>query len=365
MFIDRVRIFAQAGDGGNGCVSFRREKFVPKGGPDGGDGGRGGNVVLVADSHVDNLVSLYYQPIVKARKGGNGMGKKMSGKNGADTEVKIPVGTMVFRLPISLDAPDFPDAEENESEDKNAEIQKAGCSRLASLAATAEFVADLNEPGQRLILCHGGEGGRGNVHFKSSTNRVPRHATSGAKGEFGNFLLELRLIADAGLVGFPNAGKSSLLAAVSAARPKIASYPFTTLRPSVGVIELPGYRKLSLADIPGLIEGAHQNRGLGHDFLRHILRCATLVFVVDMAGSERRNPLEDFAAIKKELVLFNPVFAKRPAVVAANKMDLPDSREYLEKFRKKYRALNVFPVCAKTGEGVAALVEAISRLSVR
>src|SRR6266536_2411022 len=243
MFVDRVRIFAQAGKGGRGCVSFRREKFVPKGGPDGGDGGRGGNVILRADRHVDNLANLFYEPLIKAKNGGHGMGKKMSGRAGADKIVKVPVGTIVWP----------------------AEDEKHSTSNLQRPTSSSEQskipVIDLARDEQEFVLCCGGAGGKGNVHFKSSRNRAPCQYTEGEEGEQGHFLLELRTIADAGLIGYPNAGKSTLLRKISAARPKVAAYPFTTLHPIVGVMELPGYRRAAIADIPGLIEGAH--RGLG------------------------------------------------------------------------------------------------------
>ena len=242
MFLDRVKVLAQAGKGGRGSVSFRREKFVPKGGPDGGDGGRGGDVILRADRHVDNLAGLFYEPIIKAKNGTHGKGKKMAGRAGADKIVKIPVGTMVWRA--SGDGKDRPDA-----------------------AHDSQPVVDLVRDGQEFVLCRGGQGGKGNVHFKSSRNRAPRQYTDGEEGEQGYFLFELRTIADAGLVGYPNAGKSTLLRKISAARPKIAAYPFTTLHPIVGVMQLPGYRRATIADIPGLIEGAHQGLGLGHEFL--------------------------------------------------------------------------------------------------
>src|SRR5204863_3439206 len=301
MFVDRIKIFAQAGKGGRGCASFRREKFVPKGGPDGGDGGRGGNVILRADRHVDNLANLFYEPIIKAKDGGHGMGKKMSGRAGADKVVKIPVGTVVWRgeqtMPMILS-----------EVEASHEITSTGPWRdsSTSLGMTgAEVVADLTHDGQDFVLCRGGAGGKGNVHFKSSRNRAPRQYTEGEEGEQGHFLLELRTIADVGLVGYPNAGKSTLLRKISAARPKVAAYPFTTLHPIVGVIEFPGYRRGTVADIPGLIEGAHRGLGLGHEFLRNITRCHLLIFVVDNAGSEGRNPVEDLQNLRRELDLYD------------------------------------------------------------
>src|SRR6201984_3562803 len=267
MFVDRIKVFAQAGNGGRGCVSFRREKFVPKGGPDGGEGGRGGNVILRADRHVDNLSNLFYEPLIKAKNGGHGMGKKMSGRAGADKIVKGPVGTVVWPA---------------EEERPTLNVQRPTSNSLESRTP----VVDMARDGQEFVLCEGGAGGKGNVHFKSSTNRAPREYTEGEEGEQGHFVLELRTIADAGLIGYPNAGKSTLLRKVSAARPKIAPYPFTTLHPVIGVVELSEYRRATIADIPGLIEGAHKGVGLGHEFLRHITRCRIFLFVVVVAEGE-------------------------------------------------------------------------------
>jgi len=288
MFVDRIKVFAQAGNGGRGSVSFRREKFVPKGGPDGGDGGRGGDVILYADRHVDNLTSLFYEPIIKAKNGSHGKGKKMAGRTGANKIVKVPVGTIVWR------------AGEEQRPTPNAErsTSNSNQSALRTQPSAIDLMVDLVRDGEEFVLCHGGKGGKGNVHFKSSRNRAPRQYTDGEEGEHGYFLLELRTIADAGLVGYPNAGKSTLLRRISAARPKVAPYPFTTLHPVVGVMELPGYRQATIADIPGLIEGAHRGLGLGHEFLRHVTRCPILIFVVDVAGSEGRNPLEDLQNLR-------------------------------------------------------------------
>src|SRR6266487_2933077 len=294
MFIDRIKVFAQAGKGGRGCVSFRREKFVPKGGPDGGDGGRGGNVILRADRHVDNLTNLFYEPIIKAKNGGHGKGKKMTGRAGADKIVKVPAGTIVHA------------AEGGERSTFNAQRSTSNSEQLAIGSwRSAIPVVDLTRDGEEFVLCRGGAGGKGNVHFKSSRNRAPRQYSEGEQGEEGYFLFELRTIADAGLVGYPNAGKSTLLRKISAARPKIAAYPFTTLHPIVGVMELPGYRRATIADIPGLIEGAHRGVGLGHEFLRHITRCRILIFVIDVAGSEGRNPIEDLQNLRREIDLYD------------------------------------------------------------
>ncbi len=284
MFVDRIKIFAQAGNGGRGCVSFRREKFVPKGGPDGGDGGRGGDVVLRADPHVDNLTGLFYEPIVRAKNGGHGMGKKMYGRSAPAKIVKVPVGTIVWKD----EGGRMKDEKGGKRPTSNVQRSRSSSdqSEIRNSRFEIEPLVDLTHDGQEFVLCRGGTGGKGNVHFKSSRNRAPREYTEGEEGEQGHFLLELRTIADAGLVGYPNAGKSTLLRKISAARPKVAPYPFTTLHPIIGVVEFSGYRRATIADIPGLIEGAHRNLGLGHDFLRHITRCHALLFVVDVAGSE-------------------------------------------------------------------------------
>jgi len=351
MFVDRIKIFAQAGNGGRGCVSFRREKFVPKGGPDGGDGGRGGDVVLRANQHVDNLTGLFYEPIVKAKNGGHGMGKKMHGRSAPAKIVKVPVGTLVRRTeegkrPTSNAQRPTP----------NAEAHDAGSDQfaIANPQSEIELVVDLTRDGQEFVLCRGGAGGKGNVHFKSSRNRAPREYTEGEEGEQGHFLLELRTIADAGLVGYPNAGKSTLLRKISAARPKVAPYPFTTLHPVIGVVEFSGYRRATIADIPGLIEGAHRNLGLGHDFLRHITRCHVLLFVVDVAGSEGRNPIEDLQNLRREIDLYDPILSERPWFAVANKMDLPGADENLLALQKRFSAVELAPISAATGEGLDA-----------
>ena len=349
MFIDRVKAFAQAGSGGRGCVSFRREKFVPKGGPDGGDGGRGGNVMLRADRHVDNLVNLYYEPLIKAKKGAHGMGKKMAGRAGANKIVKVPMGTVVYRT------------EEEKHPPSNVENRTSNSKQLiVGNRQSAIPVADLMRDGEEFVLCRGGAGGKGNVHFKSSRNRAPRQYTEGEAGEEGHFLLELRTIADAGLVGYPNAGKSTLLRKISAARPKVAAYPFTTLHPIVGVIEFPGYRRATVADIPGLIEGAHRGLGLGHEFLRHITRCGALVFVVDVAGSEGRNPVEDLQNLRREIDLYDPQLSLRTWFVVANKMDLPGAKENLKALRERFPELRILPTSAARGEGIDALKQELA-----
>ena len=352
MFVDHVRIFAKAGDGGPGSSSFRRESFVPRGGPDGGDGGNGGSVILRADIHTDSLVSLFYDPHVRARDGGRGKNKKMHGKTSPVRVVPVPIGTMIYRLPpgetIAKQA--RPDAE------ADAASREKSLSPETFRTEDLERVADLTHANQEHLLCQGGLGGRGNVHFKSSRNQAPTRADPGKPGEEGYFYLELRKIADAGLVGYPNAGKSTLLSKLSAANPKVAAYPFTTLHPLVGVLEFPGtYERATMADIPGLIEGAHRNVGLGHEFLRHIMRCRLLLFVLDMAGSEGRNPLEDLASLRRELSLYNPVLGDRPWLVVANKMDLPEASENLRLLQQRFPKIAAIPVCASNGEGLQAL----------
>jgi GTP-binding protein len=324
MFVDRIKISGQAGDGGRGCVSFRREKFVPKGGPDGGDGGRGGDVILRADQHTDNLSALFDEPIAKAKSGGHGQGKKKHGRSAPRKIVKVPVGTVVY--PVEESGKDKPDP-----------------------------IADLIQPNEEYVLCRGGAGGKGNVHFKSSRNRAPRQYTEGQEGETGNFLLELRTIADGGLVGYPNAGKSTLLREISAARPKVAAYPFTTLHPVVGVVELDAYRRASIADIPGLIEGAHRDVGLGHDFLRHITRCKILLFVVDAAGSEGRHPIEDLQSLRREIDLFDSRLSQRPWYIIANKMDLPDAAQNFAEIHARFPEVEAVAVSAAMGEGIDRL----------
>ena len=350
MFIDRVRIFAQAGNGGRGCVSFRREKFVPKGGPDGGDGGRGGDVVLRADSHVDTLSHLYYEPLIKGKNGVHGQGKKMHGRSAPARVVNVPVGTVVYRAAAPLAREEF--AEEPE--------QRPDVPRLGIDISGEQPVADLTSEGQEFILCRGGRGGKGNVHFKSSRNRAPTQFTEGEEGEQGHFLLELRTIADAGLVGYPNAGKSTLLGKISAAHPKVAAYPFTTLHPHVGIVEMGNYRRATVADIPGLIEGAHRNVGLGHEFLRHITRCRLLLFVVDAAGSEGRPPVNDVENLRREIDLYDTRLSHRPWFIVANKTDLPGARENAALLRRRFAKIKVLEISAATGAGLSKLKEEIA-----
>jgi len=322
MFVDECVIKVQAGDGGRGCVSFRREKFEPWGGPNGGDGGRGGDIVLVGDHDTNNLVDFHYRPHWRAGRGEHGRGKDEHGADGADCILKLPLGTVVTD------------------------------------EATGRPVTEIVADGHRVVLAKGGNGGWGNTHFKSSTNRAPRHANPGQLGERGEYRLVLKSIADVGLIGFPNAGKSSLIRRLTQARPKVAAYPFTTLHPQIGVVEYvddPRHEhRIQLADIPGLIEGASVNRGLGHRFLRHIERCRLLVVILDMAGSEGRNPLDDYATLLHELALYDPALARKPRLIVANKMDLTGADDNLARFRRRHRPKLVAVSCA-SGIGLAEL----------
>ena len=355
MFVDRIKVFAQAGNGGRGCVSFRREKFVPRGGPDGGDGGRGGDVILRADVHTDNLTSLYYEPIIKAKSGTHGMGKKMHGKGAPNKVINVPIGTIVYRTEAPAPRTN-PEEAEGDATAPPEDAEQGEVPPAVQIAPSPEDqIADLAADGQEFVLCAGGKGGKGNVHFKSSKNRAPIQFTEGTEGEEGYFLLELRTIADAALVGYPNAGKSTLLGKLSAAHPKVAPYPFTTLRPSVGVVELDEYSRAIVADIPGLIEGAHRNVGLGHDFLRHITRCKFLLFVVDTAGSEGRHPVADLQSLRREIDLYDERLSKRPWCIVANKMDLAASAENLPILRERFAPIPVIPVSANEGEGITDL----------
>jgi GTPase len=364
MFVDRIKVFAQAGKGGRGCVSFRREKFVPKGGPDGGDGGRGGNVILRADQHTDHLAHLLYEPIIKAKNGGHGRGKKMHGKNAPNKIVKVPIGTIAYELrsgdcglPIAGEQSDAPGRIRNSVDggDIESEAVRLSGDRSVPDQSAIDMIADLTRDGQEFVLCKGGAGGKGNVHFKSSRNRAPREYTDGGKGESGHFLFELRSIADAALVGYPNAGKSTLIRQISAARSKVAPYPFTTLHPVIGVVELDDYQRATVADIPGLIEGAHRNLGLGHDFLRHITRSRLLAFVLDMAGSEGRTPIADLESLRREISLYDARLSERPWFVVANKMDLPEAAKNLSDFKKRFPERAIVPISAKRGDGMREL----------
>lgn len=321
MFFDQAKIYVKGGDGGNGCVAFRREKYVPKGGPWGGDGGRGGSVILRADEGLRTLVDFRYKRHYKAGRGRHGQGKNMNGASGSDLVVRVPAGTVIRD------------------------------------ADTGEFLADLVENGQELVVARGGRGGRGNTRFVTFENNAPALAEKGEPGEERWLEMELKLLADVGLVGFPNAGKSTLLSRISAARPKIAGYPFTTVVPNLGVVRLEEGKSFVAADIPGLIKGAHAGSGLGHDFLRHIARTSLLVHVLDTAGTEGRDPIEDFQVTNRELILYNTALADRPQVIAANKMDLPGARENLARIKDAYGSrYEIFPISAATGEGVDDLI---------
>jgi GTP-binding protein len=326
MFIDRAKIHVQGGDGGNGVTAFRREKFVPRGGPSGGDGGRGGDVILVADASLNTLLHLRYNPRHVAARGLHGEGSNRSGHTGEDSMVHVPVGTQIF------------DAE------------------------TGELLKDLNHDGDRWLAARGGRGGFGNAHFTSSTNRAPRYHQSGSKGEERELQLELKLLADVGLVGFPNAGKSTFISTVSAARPRIADYPFTTLEPHLGVVDLGDFRTFVIADIPGLIEGAHAGAGLGDRFLRHIERTKLLLHLVDVSSVSGREPVADYETVNRELASYNPELALRPQFVVATKIDALDEPERLEslKVRAQEDQKPFFAISSATGAGVRELVNAIS-----
>ncbi|HKI71871.1 MAG TPA: Obg family GTPase CgtA [Verrucomicrobiae bacterium] len=372
MFVDEVKIFACAGHGGKGCIAFLRETSRPKGGPAGGNGGHGGNVILQADHDLNNLVAQYYQPRLVAQKGEKGMGKGMDGHAGKDLLVKVPCGTLIWRLASSKSA-EVSDAERDEqstslklSTCKRSILRYAGSERAMEINLKAEaaeptevhshqkgeLIADLTEHGQQFVLCKGGRGGLGNRNFATAARQAPRFAQPGEPGGEGEFLLELRIIADVGLVGYPNAGKSTLLTAISKARPKIAAYPFTTLTPQIGIVEYPDWHRLTVCDVPGLIEGAHKNVGLGHSFLRHIERCKMLVLLLDMAATDGRQPWDDYQNLLDELGLYDPTLLEKPRLVVANKMDEPVAEENLKKFKRKIRKTPVLPIAAAFDEGV-------------
>ena len=329
MNIDTAKTYAKGGGGGNGCISFRREKYVPRGGPNGGDGGRGGSVILEAAEGLSTLIDLRYNPHQTAENGQHGMGKLMHGKDTEDRIVRVPAGTIV-------------------------RFDEAG-----------EIIADLKQPNQRIVVARGGLGGKGNARFKSSTFQTPRVAEKGEPGEERTVELEVKLIADIGLVGYPNAGKSTLLGRTSAAKPKIADYPFTTLAPNLGVVRLDPEHNFVLADIPGLIEGAHEGAGLGHDFLRHIERTKMLIHVIDSAAVDGREPISDYEALNKELELHNPRLTRLPQLIAPNKIDLPDAQANLPKIRDYFGKRRVYPISAVTGEGADQLIRAAYHLLQR
>ena len=372
MFIDEIKVYARAGHGGKGCVAFHREAYITKGGPSGGNGGRGGDVILEADHDLNNLIAQYYQPRLIAPDGQAGMGKGMDGKAGKDIIVKVPCGTLIWKLPgtpITV-------AEEVENEAEAAGLQAtashrpviraSGLARAMEVDFSAkegnadssepqkgELVCDLTQHGQRFVLCQGGRGGLGNRNFATARRQTPRFAQPGEPGtNEGEYLLELRIVAEVGLVGYPNAGKSTLLTAISKARPKIAPYPFTTLTPQIGIVEYEDWRRLTVCDVPGLIAGAHQNVGLGHKFLRHIERCKILILLLDMAGTDNRAPWDDYRSLLEELELSDPGLLERPRYIVANKMDEPQAEANLKTFKRKIRKTPVLPICAAFDEGI-------------
>jgi GTP-binding protein len=325
-FIDYVKIRVKAGDGGRGCVSFRREKYVPRGGPDGGDGGRGGHIVFEATDQLNTLLDLKYKREYQAGKGQNGMGKKMHGKNGKDCLITVPAGTVI----------------------KDAD--------------TEEMLADLDNNGDEAIIARGGRGGLGNAHFATPTRQAPRFAQDGEAGESKNLVIELKLIADVGLIGLPNAGKSTLLSVISSAKPKIAPYPFTTLVPVLGVVKLENYRSFVIADIPGLIEGAHRGVGLGFQFLRHIERTSILLHLVDISEMEEGDPVENYKKIRKELELYSPSLTKKLRVVVGTKLDIAGKRTRLNRLSRycKKEKIPFFSLSAVSGKGVRQLISHLS-----
>ncbi len=377
MFIDEIKVHARAGHGGKGCVAFHREAFITKGGPSGGNGGRGGSVILQADHDLNNLIGQYYQPRLIAEDGEGGMGKGMDGHAGKDLLVKVPCGTLVWRLPPVLQQPEDP-VETDEgvetpprnfviSTSRRPMIRHAGRDRGVEIDLVREveakparygaepkreLVADLTQQAQQVVLCKGGRGGLGNRNFATAARQTPRFAQPGEPPEEDDFLLELRIMADVGLVGYPNAGKSTLLTAISKARPKVAPYPFTTLHPQIGIVEFPDFYRVTVCDVPGLIEGAHKNVGLGHEFLRHIQRCKILVLLLDMAGVDGRKPWEDYKQLLNELSLYNPDLLEKPRLVVGNKMDEPVAEENLKQFKRRIRKTPVLTMAAAFDEGV-------------
>ncbi|MBI4484319.1 MAG: GTPase ObgE [Acidobacteria bacterium] len=331
MFIDEARIYVKGGDGGRGCVSFRREKYVPRGGPDGGDGGDGGSVFLESSQQINTLLAFRYRSIFKGQRGRHGQGKNMHGRSGEDLVIGVPVGTVVFDVD------------------------------------SGEQLHDFTVPEERIPVAAGGKGGRGNSHFATATRQAPRRAEPGLPGRARNLRLELKLLADVGLVGFPNAGKSTLISRISAARPKIADYPFTTLSPVLGVVRADHDRSFVVADIPGLIQGAHRGLGLGDRFLRHVERTRVLCHLVDVSSETGRDPVEDYGVIRRELELYNPALIQKPEIVVATKMDVlqdPGRLERLDQFchRRKLRLLRISSV---RGEGLQELVRSLDRILQR
>ncbi|MDY0234673.1 MAG: GTPase ObgE [Gudongella sp.] len=328
MFIDVAKVSMKAGKGGNGIVAWRKEKYEPAGGPYGGDGGNGGSIILYADESIRTLMDYRYKRAYNAESGEDGRAKKQYGKAGANTRLRLPVGTLI----------------------KDEE--------------TGKVIVDLKEAGQEFIIARGGKGGRGNAKFATATRQAPGFAEAGTKGQEKNIILELKLLADVGLVGFPNVGKSTLLSIVSAAKPKIANYHFTTLIPNLGVVKVADEKSFVIADIPGLIEGASQGAGLGHEFLRHIERTRVLIHVLDVSGSEGRNPIDDFYKINQEIFDYNDKLKTRPQIIAANKIDIPSSAEWLEKVKAEFESqgIQVFPISAATNQGIRELLFAVWEL---
>lgn len=327
MFYDKAKIYVKAGDGGNGIVAFRREKYVAEGGPSGGDGGTGGSVILIGDKGLRTLVDFKYKPHVKAKRGEHGQSKNRHGKNAEDSIIKVPLGTII----------------------KNFD--------------TGGLIADITEENQSVVIAKGGRGGRGNARFTSAKNRVPAVAEKGEPGAEVTLFLELKLLADVGLIGLPNAGKSTLISVISAAKPKIADYPFTTLKPNLGVVSVEEGNSFVVADIPGLIEGAHQGAGLGHEFLRHIERTRIFVHVLDMALDEKKEIVDVFHSINKELFLYNPKLANKKQIIAANKMDVPGAEENLKKLNKEIgEQYEIFPISAIAQNGIKPLIGRLAQL---
>jgi len=390
MFIDEIKVYSQAGHGGKGAVAFHREAYITKGGPSGGNGGRGGSVILQADHDLNNLIHQYYVPRLIAEGGEGGMGKGMDGHAGKDLIVKVPCGTLVWQLSDTtpptkrrLDEDDEDEEEIEESEDTPiipAATSKRPLFRASSgnigleidLSKEAEdpeaptapenkgtLIADLTTHGQQFVLSKGGRGGLGNRNFATARHQTPRFAQPGEPGTEGEFLLELRIMAEIGIVGYPNAGKSTLLTAISRARPKIAPYPFTTLHPQIGILEYADWKRLTVCDVPGLIEGAHNNVGLGHEFLRHIQRCKILVLLLDMAGTDNRNPWDDYKQLLKELELYKPELLEKPRLVVANKMDEAVAEKNLKEFKKKIKKVPVMCISAAFDQGMAEFKQTI------
>src|SRR5579859_5437590 len=326
MFIDEAKIYVKAGDGGNGCLAFRREKYVPRGGPSGGDGGRGGDIVMVASEHANTLLRYRFNPEHKAQRGRHGEGSNRTGHEGESIELEVPVGTVVY----------------DES--------------------SGEKLYDFTHAGERFLVARGGRGGKGNARFATATHQAPTEHQPGRPGQERRLRLELKLLADAGLVGFPNAGKSTLISRISAARPKIADYPFTTLEPNLGVVKMDDFRSFVVADIPGLIEGAHLGHGLGTQFLRHIERTKLLVHLVDVSDASRRQPVEDFETVMRELASFSPDLAQKPMLVVASKMDAAQDRERVASLKRlaEQHGLPYFEISSATGLGIEALKHAVA-----